>query len=754
MQLRHLIFVLLLIPSWSCSHETLVPRTVLALYDHNQDGDIAYSSTHMFLEMPLNHLGYNLTYHDVDNGLPSLEGRDDIIGVLTWFGDSHKLDPEVYLNWAIDAIEKGKKFVVFGHPGFQITQNKDNRALENKFWSKLGLRSLFEWMRSTYQVKFSYIDDNMMNFEGSVYPIKPPFLKIVPNSPQTYSFLSAIDPQNPNTETTLISINSNGGYVDSQYALYEKITKETTFRKWYLNPFLYLRLVFGNQKFPIPDTTTLAGRRLYYSQIDGDGWLNVSDVEKYLLNPIFSSEVIYRDILKPYYDLPTTVGPIGAELDLSWFGTKQSQEIAREIFKLPNVEMGCHTFSHPFDWSFFAHYTPKDEIPYQSLYFRGGWQKKTIGQKLSALYYAILGKSDPADEASDSYQKDLGKGYTIPRAFAKKPFNLNLEIFGAIKVINEFAPPNKRVTIYQWSGDAIPFAAAIKMTEEADVWNINGGQTRFDNEHASYSFVSPLGRPVDNLYQVYASCSNEISYTKGWSGNFYGFNQLPATWLNTEAPRRIKPINLYYHMFSGEKGASLSALIQNIEFARTQQITPVTASHFSAIAQGFRSAEIYSTDKYRWKIKQRGKIQTFRIDQCKNCSIDFSHSKGIIGQRLHQGSLYVYLDEKEKEPEIALKKADISKGEPIEDLTYLIQSRWALTNLQRLSPTHITAIAQGFGEGEMQWKVPEEGTYILTLTFPNGVNSTIEKIASDNLIDFTLDASAIEPVKIEIQKRQ
>jgi len=36
-----------------------------------------------------------------------------------------------------------------------------------------------------------------------------------------------------------------------------------------------------DERLPVPDVTTLDGRRMYFSHIDGDGWNNISEIEGY-----------------------------------------------------------------------------------------------------------------------------------------------------------------------------------------------------------------------------------------------------------------------------------------------------------------------------------------------------------------------------------------------------------------------------------------------------------------------------------------
>ena len=111
----------------------------------------------------------------------------------------------------------------------------------------------------------------------------------------------------------------------------------------------------------------------------------------------------------------------------------------------------------------------------------------------------------------------------------------------------------------------------------------------------------------------------------------------------TNTPYRVKPFNIYYHMYSGSKQASLNAILSNLDLAEASDIAPVTTSTFALIAQGFYTTRIVDMGDRRWRIENRGKLQTLRFDHATFTSVDFSRSKGVIGQYNHQGSLYVDL---------------------------------------------------------------------------------------------------------------
>ena len=65
-----------------------VKREILALYDGAQEGDADLTRIHRFAEMPLNHLGFTLRFHDIRTKLPEPADMERYRGVLTWFAGS------------------------------------------------------------------------------------------------------------------------------------------------------------------------------------------------------------------------------------------------------------------------------------------------------------------------------------------------------------------------------------------------------------------------------------------------------------------------------------------------------------------------------------------------------------------------------------------------------------------------------------------------------------------------------------------
>jgi hypothetical protein len=95
-----------------------VARRILALYDSSLEATPAETRIHRWAEMPLNHLGYVLTYRDIRKPLPTVDQARQFAGVLTWF-PRIPLTRNAYLDWAIKAAQAGTKFVILGERSCQ-----------------------------------------------------------------------------------------------------------------------------------------------------------------------------------------------------------------------------------------------------------------------------------------------------------------------------------------------------------------------------------------------------------------------------------------------------------------------------------------------------------------------------------------------------------------------------------------------------------------------------------------------------------
>lgn len=700
---------------------TELPRHIAAIYDSRYEGDPRFTQTHRFLEMPLNHLGYIVDYYDINAPLPELDAS--YRGITVWFTSGTFIkDPLALFAWLHKALDQHKKLLVMGGLGVSEEFREDDASMKelNRLLHRIGMHDTNEWVNILHNVKVIDSTPELTNFERSYEGEITPYMAMSKVGSSTVSHLRLRAPQYENQYSDLIVTNENGGYISHGYGVYQLYNEEDNLilSQWFINPFLFLKEVLQDSYLPKPDTTTLLGKRIFYSHLDGDGWNNLSEVEKFRKKKTISAEVLYEEVFKPYEDFAFTVAPIIAELRPDCYGIPDSIPVAENIFKLYNVEPGSHSYSHPLYWGFFADGDNEKEKPLLKLYpekpmqrfFLSKWllgkQPSPIEERHDFKPYQkpdhdpMIGIRDPVHDPNDMVEK-----FDTPRSYACEPYNLDKEVRGSVEFIEKLTG-GKKVKLFQWSGNTSPYEAAIHATRELGLYNINGGDTRFDTEYPSYATVAPLSAPVGKERQIYSSNSNENTYTNLWTDRFFGFKYLQTTVNNTEVPIRVAPYNLYFHSYSGEKDAALMAVKENLEYARRQNLISIFASEFAAIVEGFFTTEIIQLGHDQWKILNRGGLQTIRIDNATLRAVDFQASKGVLGQTHYQGSLYIALDDTEREPVIKLKSVDKSGGYETAKNPYIIESNWKIKGLQ-FGKNSLSFAAAGFGKSDILLQMPD-----------------------------------------------
>lgn len=728
-------------PQIQADAQVPLPRTVIALVEGGSEFRLRDARGHYMATMPLEQLGLIVEYYRVDGPLPDLSGRPDVRGVFTWLAATSRPGAERLLTWYERAVDLGKKLVVFGELGVSADPEIGPLPIRriNRLMEHLGVRMGEGYAAYTAGSDFRFRDPRIWGFEHTPL-LPPPFSEFTIVDPRVTSHLT-LDSTGPEpVHGDLIVTGPNGGFVAPFYAA--DLDPPSNIRRWMINPFEFFRLAFATDDLPKPDTTTLAGRRMYYSHVDGDGWRSISEV-KIDGEPASAARVLLHRVVERFPELPVTIAPIAAELDPDWIDDAEARRVAQAFFDLSHVEAGSHTYSHPFRWSFFEHYDPRIE---QEIVRRSG-----TDHDIHEGYAGVADEQEQQAAGVDEAKLDIGI-YSLPRAFFSEPFDLEREIGGSLDRIAEVG--GKGVAVVQWSGDTSPFEAALAATREAGVPNINGGDTRFDSDYRSYGFVAPISVPVGAERQIYASMSNENTYTDLWTGRYFAYRHVLQTIRNTGLPIRVKPINLYYHSYSAERVASTNALLAVYEAMQDQQIAPVTTSHFARIAEGFYTTQLIPVGARRWRIEARGALQTLRFDRATHTAVDFARSSGVLGTRPAQGSLYVALDPEAAVPVVALT----DRGHPIDPdpapHPYLFDSRWPAAGLS-VDGDGVTVSAQGFGPLSMTWIVPEMGTWRVQVSQDGDTvwSETLE-IGEDRRLSFAPgdDVEAMIEARIRIER--
>jgi hypothetical protein len=718
-----------------------VRRDILAIYDGRHEATPQTTRIHQFAEMPLNWLGLQVTYLDVNSPLPSAEDLAKYRGILTWMIDP-LARPERYLTWLDEATARGLKLAVFADLSPGYVEARPGSAA--RILARLGLVATPDYVSVTHRWKPEVATPDMVDFERPIDKVLPDFrvLHAIEGGAARVHVAAVDTTASPPKPAVLIASAPGGGYVADEFStVFEPNTDRV---RWVLNPFLFFKQVFARERMPVPDVTTLSGRRMYFSHIDGDGWNNVSQIDGYRQAQTLSADVIRKEAIEAFPDLPVTVGLIAGDVDPTMGGNPLARESARRLYALPQVEVASHTYTHPFDWGFFESYSRSQE---EALIDKVRAPALPTVQRLKRALYAMVGQAAPLD-AVDRY---VAGSSDLPRTYLREPFDLNREIAGALGASQSLAPVGKRAKILLWSGSCLPFEAAIGATRAAGVRNMNGGDSRLDSEFPSIFYVPPISKPVGRERQIYSGNSNENTYTNDWTGPYYGFSLLGETVRNTETPRRLKPFNLYYHMYSGERESALAALRQNLMLARTQSLTPVAASQYAAIADDFFQTRLSQVDAATWTIQDRGHLQTVRFDDADMLAVDVDRSSGVLGATRHVGgTLYVALDPAVEPAVVALMP--LSAGEPAASglkRAQLVSSRWWFSSFRPAAGCGFGVTAEGYGAGEMIWQTVPNRKYDVSVTRSGQDVLRMAAVAdAAGTLQLTIPGDAIQPVDL------
>ncbi len=559
-----------------------VPRRILVVYNSAESPSLNYSNAHRFLQMPLNHMGYIVDYADALDPLPDGVLRDRYAGIATWFsGFLPENRRKPVGQWLQDRMDEGMPLAIVG----DIGQSPDRQ------WArKLGLQT---GPLEPHGALRRVAQHPMLGFETAIPLVTrsyEPVQLTAAMKPQAQALVEFRDERKQ--EFVGGALTPWGGFILDPYALAE--VPGTDYARWVIDPFAFLTQALRLPPMPVPDTTTENGRRLLLAHVDGDGFASLAE----LPGSPPAAQVLLKDVFEKYR-FPQTMSVIEAEIaphglhpDLS----PRLEGIARQMFKLPHIEIGNHTYSHPFLWD-------------------------------QSTLHGIFKDNDEA-----AYNLNI-PGYTM---------DLTREIVGSTAYIRErLAPAGKPVRILQWTGDTAPNAEALEITERAGLLNINGGDTSITRANPSLTAVGALGIRKKGYLQVYAPITNENIYTNLWRGPFYGFERAIETFEMTDKPRRIKPVGIYYHVYSASKQAGLKALHKVYAWALAHPLHPVYTSEFIAKVKDFEGVAI-AREGQGWRVRGDGHLRTLRLPPALGTP-DLQASTGVAGFRPGAEGLYVSL---------------------------------------------------------------------------------------------------------------
>lgn len=578
-------------------------RHVLVLYgsDERSNSEAIHrpddSAAGQMFQMPLEWLGCEVEYLDLtsDPLPPVLPAKyrgvitDDFLDIPT------EREAEV-AEWLIKVKARGQKVIFMGGLPFE-----EPSVLENLLRG-LGVKGTGSIIKQVQNVQIAHAD-KVTGYEAKLNPMANGFLDLqAPDGAKVHLSLTATDEQKRTRTFQPLFAADWGGMALDPYVLFQRADFVYF---WYIDPFAFLSEALALPNWPAPDTSTRDGKRIFFTHIDGDGFRHKSSVEIGKT----SSDILMERVVKKY-PVPFTCSIIEAEIRGIVVGQEAGDserlvKLAREMFAMPKVEAASHSYSHPFFW-------------------------------------------DENDKTAATYEE---QALEIKGTHQVKGIDLHKEIVGSVKYIeNELLPPGKKVEIFLWSGNCRPPAEALRLTRELGIENMNGGDTIISRKYPTISRVAPRTVLIDGELHIYTAVQNENVYRGEWQQNgqfdlpFYGgFIHVIDTFKMTETPRRLKPVNIYFHWYSGDNHEALRGLTRPFEWAMTQPLHSLTAGQYARIARDARATTIYRQSDREWTLVNRGYLRTFRLDP-QGLVPDMAASQGITGYVVSTNALYIHTD--------------------------------------------------------------------------------------------------------------
>jgi len=609
------------------------PRHLLALFG-NRSTELANAinyPTDSFVaknvQMVVEWLGYEVDYLNaaVDGPPAALDAK--YCGIL--LDRDLEIPPEkekALADWLILQKDNGVKLIFLGEIHFS------EEATQMRLLKALGVQGSGDILLRPQNLRVQSLDEGMMNYETKVR-LRPQNLRDLraPKGAQVYLSLALTSGRQDYIFDPVFTASWGGMGLDPFIAFQRPDFLEL----WLCDPFQFFSAALGVDEGPVPDPTTRDGLRILYSHIDGDGFANKSVVE----TGKRSAEIIRDQVIKAY-PIPITFSIIEAEIRGRLVGQMPGDEpalmeIARSVFALPNVQAGSHSYTHPFYWM-------------------------------------------TNDRTALSYE---GQNLVLTNAYRGAKVDVRREIAGSVKFIDEeLLPPGKKVSMFLWSGNCRPSPEAVRLTRELGIENMNGGETLISARYPSITSVSPRAISWGGELQVYAANQNENEFNDNWRGPFYGgYIHTIETFKRTESPRRLKPMNIYYHLYCGDYPDATKVLQQVYEFALSQPAHALTAAQYAGIVRDSRETIIIKRSDQHWVLMNKGQLRTFRM-AANGVAPDLFQCKGVTGFSSGRNGLYVHTD---GSPKVELVLSHRPRRHP-----YLVSSS-AEISFQKLSPDQV-----------------------------------------------------------------
>ena len=154
----------------------------------------------------------------------------------------------------------------------------------------------------------------------------------------------------------------------------------------------------------------------------------------------------------------------------------------------------------------------------------------------------------------------------------------------------------------------------------------------------------------------------------------------------------MKPLNIYYHFFSGEQAASLRAVQDVYAWALKQETSPMFTSQYLRMMQGYMTARIIGEAPGSFAVENYGDCLTFRMPAASPAP-DLRKSVNVLGYHRAPQGLYISLAPGQSRARIVT-----AANRPGGDIPHIHRATGGVANFQS-SRGDIRMRCDGFGKG-------------------------------------------------------
>jgi hypothetical protein len=127
----------------------------------------------------------------------------------------------------------------------------------------------------------------------------------------------------------------------------------------------------------------------------------------------------------------------------------------------------------------------------------------------------------------------------------------------------------------------------------------------------------------------------------------------------TDSPRRFKPIDIYYHFYSGSKIAALKALQTVFDWALRQEVIRLFTTEYIQKVMEYYDVSL-SREEGGWRIAGMRHLRTLRLSD-RMPAVDLEKSRELLGMRRVETRRYLALTG-EGDPRIVLDTNALEKS--------------------------------------------------------------------------------------------